>query len=261
MVRLTILGSGSGGNCALLVTSRTRILLDAGFSCRETLRRLALVGERLDGLAAIFISHEHSDHVRGLAGIGRALNVPVLLTERTHAAWRQEARTPSARLPPVEHFCAGETLQIGDIEITPFTIPHDAADPVAFTLRAEGMKLCLLTDLGYLPENVKDQLRVCDCLVLESNHDLEMLKVGPYPWAVKQRVMSRVGHLSNGAASDFLAGEFDARARFLVLAHLSEHNNLPELARIHAEQALAARGLDLQPQIARQDVPLPPITL
>ncbi len=255
MVRLTILGSGSGGNCALLATARTRILFDAGFSRRETRRRLALSGEELDGIAAIFVSHEHSDHVHGLARLSRETNAPVHLTERTHAALEGPA------LPRVEYFRAGECVQIGEFAVTPFTIPHDAADPVAFTVRAEGVKLCLVTDLGYLPENVKDQLREADCLMLESNHDLEMLKVGPYPWAVKQRVMSRVGHLSNGTAGEYLAGDFDGRARFLVLAHLSENNNLPELARINAEQALAARGVSPCLQIARQDQPLPAITL
>ncbi len=255
MVRLTILGSGSGGNCALLATSCARILFDAGFSRRETRKRLALRDERLEAITAIFISHEHSDHVRGLAGLVRELATPVYLTERTHRAL--EGPAPQR----VEYFRAGEKIEVGDISVTPFTIPHDAADPVAFSIQAEGMKLCLVTDLGYLPENVKDQLCGADCLVLESNHDLEMLKVGPYPWSVKQRVMSRVGHLSNGAASEYLASDYDGRARFVVLAHLSENNNLPELARIHAEQALERRGWSPALMIAQQSQPLPAITL
>ena len=134
-------------------------------------------------------------------------------------------------------------LTIGDIEVDPFSIPHDAADPVGYAFRAEGVKIALVTDLGYLPELVKFHLRGADCLVLESNHDLEMLKVGPYPWSVKQRVMSRIGHLSNHVVSEFLADpeSFDGRARHLVLAHLSENNNTPELARISAEEALGRR--------------------
>src|SRR5208337_105104 len=132
---------------------------------------------------------------------------------------------------------------VGDIEVSPFAIPHDAVDPLGYTFRANGTKIAIVTDLGYLPELVKVHLRDSDCLVLESNHDLEMLKVGPYPWHIKQRVMSRTGHLSNHTVSEFLcdAEGFDARARFLVLAHLSENNNNPDVARISAEEALGRR--------------------
>src|SRR5207248_6917601 len=131
---------------------------------------------------------------------------------------------------------------VGDIEIFPFTIPHDAADPVGFTLRGEGVKVAFATDLGYLPRNVCEHLRGCDVIVIESNHDVEMLRIGPYPWSVKQRVMSRVGHLSNVALADFFTSDYDNSATFVVLAHLSEQNNHPEIARREAERALARRG-------------------
>ena len=125
--------------------------------------------------------------------------------------------------------------------MTPFTIPHDAADPVGFVFEAEGVRIGLATDLGYMPSNVQTHLRRCDVLMLESNHDLEMLRDGPYPWSVKQRVMSRVGHLSNEAAAEFLERNYDGQATYVVLAHLSESNNLPELARVSAERALRER--------------------
>src|SRR5437588_753245 len=141
----------------------------------------------------------------------------------------------------VSVLASGSSFQIGDIAVTPFTIPHDAADPVGFTFRAEGIKVGIATDLGYLPPNVCDHLRGCDLLVIESNHDLEMLRGGPYPWSVKQRVMSRVGHLSNEALADFFSGDYDGGATYVVLAHLSEQNNHPEIARRAAEQALGNR--------------------
>ena len=145
-------------------------------------------------------------------------------------------------LPSVEYFQAGQTFDIGDIAVSPFTIPHDAADPVGFVFRAEGVRMAFATDLGYIPPNVKAQLKGVDLLLLESNHDLEMLRDGPYPWAVKQRVLSRVGHLSNDAAAEFLETSYDGQAAYVILAHLSESNNLPELARVTAERALNGRA-------------------
>ena len=145
-------------------------------------------------------------------------------------------------LPSVEYFQAGQPFEIGDIAVSPFTIPHDAADPVGFVFRAEGVRMAFATDLGYIPPNVKAQLQGVDLLLLESNHDLEMLRDGPYPWSVKQRVLSRVGHLSNEAAAEFLETSYDGQAAYVILAHLSESNNLPELARVSAERALNGRA-------------------
>jgi phosphoribosyl 1,2-cyclic phosphodiesterase len=145
-------------------------------------------------------------------------------------------------LPAVEYFQAGQPFEIGDIAVSPFTIPHDAADPVGFVFRSEGVRMGFATDLGYIPPNVKAQLTGVDLLLLESNHDLEMLRDGPYPWSVKQRVLSRVGHLSNEAASEFLQNGYDGQAAYVILAHLSESNNLPELARVTAERALSGRA-------------------
>jgi hypothetical protein len=164
-------------------------------------------------------------------------------------------------LPAVEYFQAGEAFEIGDIAISPFTIPHDAADPVGFVFRAEGVRMGFATDLGYIPPNVKAQLQGVDLLLLESNHDLEMLRDGPYPWAVKQRVLSRVGHLSNEAAASFLEDDYDGQAAYVILAHLSESNNLPELARVTAERALNGRASLLANRLllAAQHEPLLPI--
>jgi phosphoribosyl 1,2-cyclic phosphodiesterase len=243
-VLLSVLASGSRGNCAIVSSSSTRVLVDAGISCRETFKRMKAAGDDPRRLSAILITHEHSDHVYGLRILAKKLNVPIFMTGATHEAWAREVRAETGEKPQsakLETFCSGRSFQIGDIAITPFTIPHDAADPVGFTFRAEGIKVGIATDLGYLPPNICDHLRGCDLLVIESNHDLEMLRGGPYPWSVKQRVMSRVGHLSNEALADFFSGDYDGMASYVVLAHLSEQNNHPEIARRAAEKALGIR--------------------
>src|SRR5205823_4025783 len=165
-------------------------------------------------------------------------------------------------LPAVEYFHSGTRFSIGDIDITPFTIPHDAADPCGFVFESEGIRMALATDLGYMPPNVKAALKRIDVLLLESNHDLEMLRDGPYPWSVKQRVLSRVGHLSNEAASEFLESSYDGQATYVILAHLSESNNLPDLARVRAERALAGYASLLANRLvlAAQNEPLSPIS-
>lgn len=313
MVRFTVLASGSKGNSTVISGGRTRILVDAGLSCRELFRRMKLAGEDHTTLDAIVITHEHQDHVNGLAVTARKLGIPVYFTEATHRAWarwltprrqmtyaqwielcRKQAAERQAEpaivaaefangecdpeeadsdnkidtilapaqelapepvsgkpptlkeeptwLPAVEYFVAGQPFSIGDIGMSPFTIPHDAADPVGFVFTTEGVRMGFATDLGYIPPNVKEQLRSLDLLFLESNHDLEMLRDGPYPWAVKQRVLSRVGHLSNDATAEFLSNAYDGQAAYIILGHLSENNNLPELAKVAAERALVGRA-------------------
>src|ERR1700722_14584846 len=341
MMRMTVLASGSKGNSTVISSSRTRVLVDAGLSCRELLKRMSLPGEDPPQLAATLITHEHQDHIAGLSVLARRLNIPVFFTEPTHRAWvrmltprttmtyakwldhvqrEKEARAvavasevsaqleaiasvaseaaegsrseehgatlelpvdpdeeelcgpevqPAAQkadptqLPAVEYFHAGTQFSIGDIDITPFTIPHDAADPCGFVFEAEGIRMALATDLGYMPPNVKAALRRIDVLLLESNHDLEMLRDGPYPWSVKQRVLSRVGHLSNEATAAFLQNDYDGGASWIVLGHLSESNNAPELARLCAEQALSNHPTLLGNRIllAGQTVPLDSIHL
>ena len=314
MVRMTVLASGSRGNSTVVSSTRTRILVDAGVSCRELFKRMQAAGEDPRSLDAIIVTHEHQDHVQGLAVTARKLGIPVYFTEATHRAWmrwvtprkrmtyaewlaerkaqaetraaaavnpeiddreafdeEQETLSPDdsspkadpATLPAVEYFTAGEGFSIGDIAVTPFTIPHDAADPVGFVFEAEGIRIGLATDLGYIPAHAAMRLRRCDILMLESNHDLDMLRDGPYPWSVKQRVMSRVGHLSNNAAAEFLEKGYDGQAEYVILAHLSESNNLPELARVAAEHALRDRMslLGNRVLLATQDRPMASIEL
>ena len=263
---ISVLASGSRGNCTVLSSSRTRLLVDCGLSCRETCRRLTTQGIAPESLSAILITHEHSDHVAGVHVMAKKFRLPVYMTEPTHGAWQRQYKDAAGNRVHAERFqpfAAGRPFTVGDIDVMPFTIPHDAADPVGFRFLAEGLRVAIATDLGFIPPNVRDQLRACDGLVLESNHDLEMLRGGPYPWAVKQRVMSRVGHLSNESLADFLATDYDGGAAFLILAHLSEQNNLPDLARVAAERALGMRqGLwGSRLLLASQDEPLPALTL
>ena len=240
-VRVCVLGSGSKGNCTLVATEKTRLLIDVGFSCRETYARLAAINESPEGLSAVVISHEHTDHINGLRVLATNGKLPVYISRPTCEAVCRDEETRK-KPPGFEYFAPSEKFVIGDIEVAPFPIPHDAVDPVAFTLDAQGIRISVVTDLGYVPEIVKQRVKGSHILIFESNHDLEMLKVGPYPWHVKQRVMSRQGHLSNNATADFLIEEFDGTAQVLVLAHLSETNNHPEIARLSAEQALTQRA-------------------
>lgn len=245
MLRCSILASSSSGNAAFVASARTRLLIDAGLSAKETIHRLEAIGQRPEDIDAILITHEHSDHVAGLGPMVRRLQflkktpVPIYLTRLAAPLieWSEKFQ------PTIVEFQAGTRFAVGDIDVTSFTIPHDAVDPVGFTFAHEGSKVGLVTDLGYVPDSIKYYLADCDMLLLESNHDLDMLKVGPYPWSVKQRVMSRKGHLSNEHASQFILDDLGSRVKHLVLGHLSEHNNHPAICRLVAAQALERRAM------------------
>jgi phosphoribosyl 1,2-cyclic phosphodiesterase len=184
--------------------------------------------------------------VLGPRALARGLKAPVFLTKRTAPLieWNGE-------VPHIEQFQAGQTIELGQFSIQSFTIPHDAEDPVGFTVQTKGLKFGLATDLGYMPESVKWHLEGSHILLLESNHDLDMLKAGPYPWAVKQRVLSRRGHLSNDLACDYIRAELSREVQTLILGHLSEHNNHPSIAEISAVQALEARRATPRLVVAR----------
>jgi phosphoribosyl 1,2-cyclic phosphodiesterase len=245
-----VLASGSSGNCALVATQRTRVLVDAGLSVRELSRRLAAIGHQPERIDAVVVTHEHSDHVAGLARLSRKYNVPV------YATWLAAPRLDFGdHPPPLEIFQAGSRIPVGDLEIQTFTLPHDAVDPLGLCFEHAGVKIAIVTDLGYVTDSVRYHLRGAHALLLEANHDLDMLKVGPYPWSVKQRVMGRMGHLSNDGMCDFLLRDLDSSVARLVLGHLSEHNNHPELVRMMALRVLERRGLNLPLCIASQNEP------
>ena len=228
----------------MVATERTRLLIDAGLSRKETFERLRAIGVAPQSLTAILITHEHSDHIAGLQVIARKLDIPIYMSRMTAPAiFGKDTQWAEDYTPKLELFAAGSVFQVGDIDVTSFTIPHDAADPVGFSFRAAGVKISIATDLGYMPDSIRFHLRGSNALLLESNHDVEMLKVGPYPWALKQRIMGRNGHLSNDVACGFIRDELDTRTSTLILGHLSAHNNHPEIVRLMASQALDGRSL------------------
>lgn len=230
-----MLASSSSGNSTFIRTERTRILVDAGLSKRDIVARLAAIGEPAGGLDAILVTHEHSDHVSGLVSLAKEFNIPIFATRLT-----ADTIPWGDFIPKLESFGAGTSFCVGDIDVSSFTVPHDAIDPVSFCFRSQGVKVAVVTDLGYITDSIRFHLRDTDLLMLESNHDLEMLRTGPYPWSVRQRVMGRKGHLSNDAVSDFIRRDMDTSVSTLLLAHLSEHNNHPPRVDFLAAEALSA---------------------
>jgi len=232
-----MLGSGSSGNSTLVSDGTTHILVDVGLSGRETARRLGECGLDPRQISAIVVSHEHGDHCRGVAPFAKSLDIPVFMTEGAY-------RNSGIILDSKKHcpISPGDKFDVFGFNFTCFSVPHDAFDPLGFIIEKGGVKIGIVLDLGYLSNLVLERLKGCDGIVLESNHDVRMLKAGPYPWALKQRVMSRRGHLSNDAVAQYLGNDFDGKAADLVLAHLSKNNNLPELALLSARNALEERS-------------------
>jgi phosphoribosyl 1,2-cyclic phosphodiesterase len=249
-VRVEVLGSGSKGNCTLVQGGRTRLLIDAGLSRAEIVRRLRDVGEDADDVDAVLLTHAHADHVRGLPVLSRRHRLPVACHE---ACWAG-AGLAEEGLPEWLPLEAGRPFTIGDFTIEPFAVPHDAEPTVGFRLRAEGVAIGYCTDLGHVTPVVRDRLAGVQCLVLESNHDLDMLRDGPYPWPLKQRVGGRHGHLSNESSAVLLGELVHSDLAFLALAHLSETNNDPELALATAAEVLREAGReDVHVVAAAQD--------
>jgi len=221
-------------------------LIDAGLSRREIAKRLAAIGEDIACLDAVLVTHEHTDHTCGLNTLSKASEKPLPLY-MTHGTARYIDWDGCA--PVIEQFQAGRSFSVGDFDVASFTIPHDAMDPVGYTLKAEGIKIAIATDLGYITQNIPDNLHDATVVLLEANHDVEMLRVGPYPWSVKQRVMSRRGHLSNELAGEFIKAHLGYVNR-LILGHISEHNNHPELVRSMGLKAIDGRTLFTQLTVA-----------
>ena len=250
-MKLTVLGSGSTGNAVLIVANGTRVLVDAGMSARETARRLAVMGEDPKRLDAILITHEHGDHAGGLRVILRIIDCPVYISGKTREAYVSERgfgneeprrRSDALRNRTVE-IESSRDFRIGPIDFHPFTVPHDAVDNFGFTATHDGVKIATLMDFGHITTLITEQLRGCAAIVIESNHSRDMLKAcDVYPWELKQRILSRLGHISNEDISEWLRDGFDGCADHVVLAHLSQRANNPYLAKICAESALEERA-------------------
>ena len=252
-MRFTVLGSGSTGNAVLISAEKTNILVDAGLSAKEILRRIALVGltgEQIDG---VLVTHEHGDHAGGLRVLLKTLNCPVFISGKTKDAYfstrkgirdgesESQKRRTVLQNRTVE-IDSGKDFRIGSIDFHPFSVPHDAADNFGFVAEQGGVKIATLMDFGHITTLIKEKLRSCNGIVIESNHSRDMLKTCPiYTWELKQRILSRTGHLSNEDLSEWLTNDFDGTARDIVLAHLSQRANEPHLARLMAESALEMR--------------------
>lgn len=238
-VRLTILGSGSAGNCAYVETDETRILIDAGLSGRQIRKRLATIGRAPENLSGILITHEHSDHIQGLGLLAQRLNVPVYCNRDTGEALQRQFDTRfNCRL-----FSTGSKFELGDILVETFTVPHDAQDPVGFLLHTSSGRIGILTDLGHATKLAIERVRTANVLLLETNHDVKMLQDCPHrPWSLKQRILSRHGHLSNEAAADAMEQFVSADLRHLYLGHLSRECNKPELAHTVMQERLGRIG-------------------
>ena len=220
------MGSGSEGNALLVRSGQTCLMLDCGFSVKECTRRLARLGMSPGQLSGILVTHEHGDHIGGVARLARGFDVPVWLT---HGTLRSQPKAFSG-ISALHEIDPHGRFSIGDIEIFPFPVPHDAAEPVQFVFGDGARRLSVLTDVGSTTPHIEAMLSGCDALVLESNHDEAMLMNGDYPYSLKQRVGGRYGHLSNRESAAILANLITDRLQHLVAAHLSSKNNTPELA-------------------------------
>jgi phosphoribosyl 1,2-cyclic phosphodiesterase len=225
-VRFACLGSGSEGNALLVEADGTRLLVDCGFGVRETIARLGRLGVAPESIDAIVVTHEHSDHIGGVAAFATRFGTAVWLTFGTLSAVAERF----AALPRVCGFDSHDAFAVGDIEVRPFPVPHDAREPVQFVLTDGRWRLGVLTDLGVSTAHVEASLSGCDALVLECNHDREMLANGDYPYPLKQRISGKFGHLDNAAAAELLSRIDSSRLKHLFAAHLSAQNNTRELA-------------------------------
>ncbi len=234
--------SGSSGNCTFISAGSTAVLIDAGLTGKAIENALKSIGAQIENISAIVVTHEHSDHIKGIGVLARRYHLPIYCTEGTWKAMPGQVGTIPSDLK--REFIAGEDFFIGSMSFSPFSIPHDAADPVGFRVFADGYSAAVATDMGYLRKSVLEALAGCDLILLESNFDPEMLSVNPhYASHLKQRIRGRSGHLSNDDCADAAMMLYDTGSRHFILGHLSGENNTPDLALETVSQAARARGL------------------
>lgn len=243
------LASGSKGNCIYLGSDKTKILIDAGISAKATQARLAEINVDIADIDAILVTHEHGDHIQGLKVLANKYGIPVFANSETAKGIVEHFH----ECPKFKIFSTGETFEFGDLEIHPFSIQHDTLDPVAFTIRFDNLKLGFCSDLGFVTTLVQNQLRDCDYLYLEANHQPSMVHASPRPMVYKQRVLSRVGHLSNEACGELLAEIAHPNLKHVHLAHLSSECNSPETALTVVQEALARKGIQIEMCVAPQE--------
>ena len=251
-MKVTVLGSGSTGNAILITAENTRVLIDAGLSAREIIRRMALMGEDVEKLDGIIITHEHGDHAGGLRVLLNCVKCPVYMSEKTEFAYIREHRESGSKEPRrraetlrgrLEKIESSREFKIGCLDFEPFAVPHDAVDNFGFRATRDGTSIAALMDFGHITALISEKLRGTAAILIESNHSRDMLKACEfYPWELKQRILSRVGHLSNEDVAEWLQNGFDGSAQYIVLTHLSQQANNPFVAEISATSALRERA-------------------
>ncbi len=237
--------SGSSGNCQYIKTKNATILVDAGLSGKKIQQEIANIGEDPNKIDAIFITHEHVDHIKGAGIMSRRLDVPIFANKKT---W--EAMAPFiGNIKSHNIKILDEYAEIGDLTISPFDICHDASDPVGYNIFYENKKVSLVTDTGCINEGIKKSIINSDLLLVESNHDEDMVLIGPYPWPLKKRVLGKFGHMSNDTAGDLISKVVKKGTEIVLLAHLSKENNFPQLAYKTVENILGENSIDVNPGI------------
>ena len=248
-LKFSILSSGSGGNAIYIEADGKRILIDAGLSEKKLSQRMAWIDRDFFGLDAVFATHEHSDHIRGIGPLARKYQLELYATEGTF----NRGKNIMGTLPGFNPIRAGKSVEFGELILEPYATPHDAEESVAFIVHYRGKRLGIATDLGHVTQDVKNKLKKMDVLLVESNHDVEMLDAGPYPWITKKRIKSDVGHLSNEACGELITSVKHSGLSRVVLMHMSETNNHPDLVRLIVRQALGEDSPEIM--IAEQNQP------
>ncbi|GAA0399031.1 MBL fold metallo-hydrolase [Paenibacillus motobuensis] len=239
-LRFSVLSSGSTGNATLVANGETTLMIDAGFSAKridELLQERGVSGEEIQG---ILVTHEHSDHIKGLGAVARKYNLPIYANEKTWEAMEKAVGKIAEENRRI--LGTGETRDFGSLRVESFGISHDAAEPVAYCFYDGKQKLSVCTDLGYASDKVKMSIADSDVIVLEANHDIEMLRMGRYPWNIKRRILGDMGHLSNEATGELMSEILSGRIKRIYLAHLSREHNMPDLARMSVRGAMEDRG-------------------
>ncbi len=252
MIEFSILGSGSRGNATLVRVNGHSFLFDCGLSCKQVELRLEAIGVDPSSIDALFLSHEHTDHIRSAHTFLKKYNVPLVTTEKTYIAGGLKDK----KINQVEFVKSGKVFsQFKGVDVFFLPLSHDAADPVGFVIYSGGIKFAIVTDLGFATELVVQELKQCNGIIIEANHDPQMLKLSSYPWEIKQRIASRMGHLSNGDCARLLERVVSDATESIVLAHLSEENNNPDIALMNVMRVI--KGLPLNIYVASQHKPTP----
>lgn len=255
MLRFSLLSSGSAGNAILIDNGESKILIDNGLSFKELQARVTEIGESLDDLHAVLVTHEHGDHVNGVGVLSRKRSIPTYITPATFGALNPRI----GAIEPLHHFDSGDTLQLGAFTISSFRVSHDAMDPVSFIVESHGCRLGLATDLGKATHLVRERLQDCHALILESNYCHEMIRNSPYPAAIIQRIRSNQGHLSNADMNSLLADLLHDQLQWVVAVHVSQENNSEDLVREMAQRVLKDHPAQLL--VADQERPSPMYTI